>query len=169
VQDRPLRRHQQPSRLGNVGRVACRAVASPWHVLEAIANIRRTDVARNLQQDWPGLTVLELRERPRHQLRDAVREVDPRRPLGDVLVDGQRIELRRLADAVLVRAAGDDQHRDAIGVGLREAAERVLDAGTRLHHDHGRLRAVQGTGVAVRHVDQRLLAAGDDRSNADSR
>ena len=68
---------------------------------------------------------------------------------------------------MLVGAARDDQHGHGVGVGLGEAAERVLDARPGLDDDHRRLLAIGGARVAVGHVDQRLLAASDDRPNAD--
>ena len=61
------------------------------------------------------------------------------------------------ARAAVVKVAGDDEHRHAIGVGVVDRHRRVLEADVAVHEREHRLAF--DLGVAVRHRDRRLLMA----------
>ena len=61
------------------------------------------------------------------------------------------------ARAAVVKVAGDDEHRNAIGVGVVDRHRRVLQTDVAVHDRQHRLAF--DLGVAVRHGDRRLLVA----------
>ena len=166
VQHRPPRVQQQARGRGDVFGIAGRLVGACRGVIQGVGvDLRVPDVVRHLEQDRPGLAVADLREGSPRQLGDAIGEVDAAGPAGHVAIDGQRIELRRLSLAVLIGAAGDEQQGNAVGKRLGDGAEGVFDARSCLDDHDARLLTVGRAGVTVGHVDQGLLAAGDDRTN----
>ena len=170
VQDGSARIEEQFGGGRHVGRIARGAIGSRRGVVRhGGVQLSVADVARQFEQYRPGLAVAQLPERAAHQLRDAIGEVEPPGPLGDVLVGRQRVELGRLTQPMLIRPAGDHQQRDRVGEGLRECAEGIFDAWSSLHDDDCRAGAIARAGIAVGDVDQRLFAARDDGPNAELR
>ena len=124
------------------------------------------DIAGELQQHRAQPAVLQMRHRASDHFRDALRNVDGRRPLGDTLVVGNGLEVG--VDALTCRrvAAGDRKERHGVCIALCHAAECVFRAGAGLHGEYANLLAVVDAAEPVRHVDARALLPAQDGADA---
>jgi hypothetical protein len=71
--------------------------------------------------------------------------------------------------ATLVGAAGEDEHRDRVGEGLRDAAVGILDPRPGLNDTDGGASPIGRPTEAINHVDQGLLATRHNRANTECR
>jgi len=171
VDDRAAGGEQEPRRLGHILGIARRAIAARRGVGEpGRIDLGHHHVARDLEQHRRARPGAELAERPAQHLRHPLDVIDARGPLRHMAIGRQRVVLpARHAKTVLVRAAGQQQHRDRIGERLGDAAIRVLDPRPRLHRADPQSPPVRRAAEAVGHVQQRLLGARDDRADAERR
>jgi len=65
------------------------------------------------------------------------------------------------------QAAGNDKERHVLGIGLCDAGEGILDAGSRLRGEHAVLLAALDAGIAVGNADADALLPAEDRADVD--
>ena len=129
-------------------------------------------LARQAEIDRPGRRGGGDLHRPRHHVGDLVRPAHLVVPFDELAQHAGLVEhLLRPVDVNVAgaggpilgdrRAAGGDQHRDAIAAGVEQRAERVGQAHVDMRHH--RLRPAGHRGVAMRHADGGVLVRDDQR------
>ena len=88
-----------------------------------------------------------------HQIGQFLHIVRQRGPFGDRAVDVGGAEHRPHVLPRQRQTAGDDQHRDVLGIGLRHAGKRILDAGAVLRGEHAVPPAAPDARIAVGDAD----------------
>jgi hypothetical protein len=94
--------------------------------------------------------------------------VRQRRPLGDGAVDVGGAEYRPQILPRQRQPRRDQQHRHVLGIGLRDAWERVLDAGAGLRREHAVHLGALDAAIAVRQADADALLPAQDRPMSNS-
>ena len=166
---RVLGRRQHLRRLPQRGRVGRRALRHDGLVVELARQLLLPHLGRDLDQHRAAPAGPHRLEGAAHQLRHFGHGVRAGRPLGDRGVDLRGVE-GRVAVLPVQRLAGrQDQHRHVLGIGLGDAGEGVLDAGSGLGREHPVAAAAVDPAVAVRQPDADPLLAAQDRADADLR
>ena len=104
-----------------------------------------------------------------HQVGQFLRRVRQRRPFGDRAINVSGAEHRPHVLPRERQAAGDDQHRHILCIGLGDAGECVLDAGPACAREHAVPLATLDAGIAVGEADADALLPAQDRADVERR
>ena len=127
------------------------------------------DFVRHFDQHRAGFAGAHRLIGAPHQVGQFLHVVRQRRPFGHRPIDGGGAEGRAHILLGQRHAAGHDQQRHVLGVGLGDARERVLDAGPGLGGEHAVLLAALDARIAVGDADADALLPAQDRADVDRR
>ncbi len=139
------------------------------HVIELALEAGFEHLVGNLEQHRAALAAAHGVEGAAHQLRQLPHRMGHGGPFGDRTVDVGGPEGRPDVLPLGRKAGRNDQHRHVLGIGLGDARERVLDAGTVLGREHAVLPAAPDARIAVRHADADALLPAEDRPDVELR
>ena len=166
---RILGREQHLRRLLHRVRIGRHALDRDRPVVELALELGLRHLVGNLDQHRPGLARAHGVIGAAHQIGQLLRAVRERRPLGHRAVGVGGAEHRPEILPRQRQAAGDDQQRHVLGVGLGDARIGVLDAGAGLGREHAVLLAALDAAVAVGETDADALLPAQDRPDAERR
>ena len=138
-----------------------------WHIVERACEFRLEDLVGNFQQDRAALAAAHGVKGAAHQVRELLHVVRHGGPLGDTAVDFRGPEGRPDILPLGRKSGRDDQHRHILGIGLRHARKRVLDAGPVLGRKHAVLPAAPNARIAIRHADADAFLPAQDRPDVE--
>ena len=104
-----------------------------------------------------------------HQVGQFLHVVRQRRPLGHRAIDIRGAKGRAHILPRQRQAARNDEHGNVLGKSLRDAGERVLDAGAGLRAEHAVPLSALDAAIAVGDADADAFLPAQDRTNVDRR
>ena len=168
-QHRVLRREQHLHGLLDRVGIGRHALHRHRRVVELALEFGLGHLVGNFDQHRAGLAGAHGVIGAPHQVGQFLRRMRQRRPLGDRAIHVGGAEHRPHVLPGERQAAGDDQQRHVLGIGLRDAGKRVLDAGAGLRREYAVALAALDAAVAVGKSDADALLPAQDRPDAQRR
>ena len=138
-------------------------------VIERAFELRLEHLVRHFDQHRAGLAGAHRLIGAAHQVGQFLHVMRQRRPLGDRAVDVGGAEYRAHVLARQRQAAGDDEQGNVLRIGLGDAGEGILDAGSGLGGKHAVALAALDAAEAVGDADADALLPAQNRADVDRR